>query len=181
LATYLVVVTGLPALLTGYFLLEWLADKRIDLLRLLLGAVIIFSSVQLARRPDPLACHSGKSSVLFFGGLAGLMGGLFSTAGPPLVYHFYRQPMAIERVRETLVTIFALNASFRLGIVALSGDIPTGRVWLGAGAIPVVMVATHAARRWPPPILATKTRRIVFVLLFLSGVALVAPAVGNLL
>ena len=33
----------------------------------------------------------------------GLLGGLFSAGGPPLVYHFYRQPMAMEALRATLV------------------------------------------------------------------------------
>ena len=28
------------------------------------------------------------------------MGGMFSTAGPPLVYHFYRQPMSLVVVRD---------------------------------------------------------------------------------
>ena len=108
------------------------------------------------------------------------MGGMFSTAGPPLVYHFYRQPMPLVTVRETLVTVFALNAVFRIGLVVLSGNLPSGSTLTGLLAIPVVMGATYAARRWPPPVAATTMRRIVFVLLFLSGVSLGAPAVAHL-
>jgi len=41
----------------------------------------------------------------------------------------------------------------------------------GLLAIPVVMAATYAARRWPPPLSPKTLRRIVFSLLFLSGVS----------
>ena len=175
-----VMASSVPLLFVGYWLLEWLAGTRADLLRLVLGLVIIVSSLQLARKPEPLAKRSRDGSFFFFGGIAGLMGGMFSTAGPPLVYHFYRQPMALVTVRETLVTVFALNAVFRIGLVVVSGDLPAGSTITGLLAIPAVMGATYAARRWPPPVSSTTMRRIVFILLFLSGVSLGAPAVMRL-
>lgn len=177
----IVMASSVPLLFVGYWLLEWLAGTRADLLRLILGVVIIVSSLQLARKPDPLAKHSSDGSFLFFGGIAGLMGGMFSTAGPPLVYHFYRQPMPLAVVRETLVTVFALNAVFRIALVAGSGNLPVGSNLTGLFAVPVVMGATYAARRWPPPISPATMRKIVFVLLFLSGVSLGAPAILRLL
>ena len=176
----LVMATSVPMLFAGYALLDWLAGTRADALRLILGLVIVGSSLQLARRPEPLARPSGSPSFLFFGGVAGVMGGMFSTAGPPLVYHFYRQPLPLATVRETLVTVFALNAVFRIGLVAAAGDLPPASTLLGLLAIPVVMGATYAARRWPPPIRPAAMRRIVFALLFLSGVSLAAPAVLRL-
>ena len=177
----IVMVASIPMLFAGYALLDWLAGTRADILRLILGLVIIVSSLQLARKPEPLARKSGGPSFLFFGAIAGLMGGMFSTAGPPLVYHFYRQPMPMVTVRETLVTVFALNAVFRIGLVTFAGDLPSGSTLSGLLAIPAVMGATYAARRWPPPVSPVTMRRIVFVLLFLSGVSLGAPAVLRLL
>ncbi|WP_262299583.1 sulfite exporter TauE/SafE family protein [Microvirga sesbaniae] len=177
----LVMAASIPLLFVGYWLLEWLAGTQADVLRLILGLVIIVSSLQLARKPEPLAKPSRDGSFAFFGGIAGLMGGMFSTAGPPLVYHFYSQPMPLATVRETLVTVFALNAVFRIGLVVLSGNLPSGSTLTGLLAIPGVMGATYAARRWPPPVSPGTMRRIVFILLFLSGVSLGAPAVTHLL
>jgi uncharacterized membrane protein YfcA len=176
----LVTAASVPAIFAGYALLDWLAGTRADALRLILGLAVILSSLQLARQPEPLARLSGDASFLFFGALAGVMGGMFSTAGPPLVYHFYRQPMALRMVRETLVTVFALNAVFRIGLVAAAGDLPSPSTLLGLLAIPAVMAATFAARRWPPPLPPAVLRRLVFALLFLSGVSLGAPAVLRL-
>jgi uncharacterized protein len=178
---WLVMAASVPMLFAGYALLGWLAGTRADALRLILGLVIVLSSLQLARKPEPLARPSGGASFLFFGAIAGLMGGMFSTAGPPLVYHLYRQPMPLATVRETLVTVFALNAVFRIGLVAAAGDLPPASTLLGLLAIPAVMGATYAARRWPPPIPPAVMRRIVFILLFLSGVSLGAPAVLRLM
>ena len=176
----LVMLTSLPGILVGFVLLGWLAGTRADLLRLMLGFTIVVSSIQLAYKPQSLDQQSGPLSFLFFGGVAGLMGGMFSTAGPPVVYHFYRQPMAHVVVRETLVTIFAVNAVFRTGLVATSGQIPSASTLSGLLAVPVVMAATHLARRYPPPLTQRAMRQIVFVLLFLSGVALAAPAAIHL-
>ena len=178
---WLVMVASVPMLFAGYALLGWLAGTRADALRLILGLVIVLSSLQLARKPEPLARPSGKASFLFLGALAGVMGGMFSTAGPPLVYHLYRQPMPLVTVRETLVTVFAVNAVFRIGLVSAAGNLPPASTLLGLFAIPVVMGATYAAGRWPPPIPPVVMRRIVFILLFLSGVSLGAPAVLRLM
>lgn len=175
----LVVISSLPAVFVGYRLLEWLAVGHVDILRLVLGLVIILSSIQLARNTEPRGAKSGGPSFLFFGAVAGLMGGLFSTSGPPLVYHFYRQPMAQAVVRETLVTIFALNAVLRLALVAAAPAGPAA-ILPGLLAVPAVLGATYAARRFPPPISKLAMRRLVFVLLFLSGVSLGVPAVVHL-
>jgi uncharacterized membrane protein YfcA len=61
-----VMTASIPMLFAGYWLLEWLAGARADLLRLILGLVIIISSLQLARKPEPLASsrligHSSSS------------------------------------------------------------------------------------------------------------------------
>ncbi|MGY6250504.1 TSUP family transporter [Bosea thiooxidans] len=176
----LVMLSSLPFLLVGFLLLSWLAGSRADWLKLALGFTIIISSFQLARKPQPLNRPSGPLSFLFFGSIAGVMGGMFSTSGPPVVYHFYRQPLPHVVVRETLVTIFAVNAVFRTGLVVASGQIPAASTLSGLLAIPVVMAATHLARRYPPPLTQRAMRQIVFVLLFLSGVSLGAPAVIRL-
>ncbi len=177
----LVLIASWPFLFIGFNLLEWLAASRADLLRLALGLVIIVSSLQLAQKPDPFRQPSRAPSFLFFGGIAGLMGGLFSTAGPPLVYHFYRQPMPLVVVRETLVTIFALNALFRTGLVIASQQIPAASTLSALFAIPAVIAGTHLARRYPPPLSQAVMRQMVFLLLFLSGVSLGAPAAVHLL
>lgn len=166
---------SIPMVLAGYVILTITASVSLSALRLLLGVVIIVSSLQLMRRPAPCREISSGWSFAAFAAVGGLMGGLFSTAGPPLVYHFYRQPLPLVAIRETLVAVFAANASFRLLLVAFEGNWNRGiPVWAAAG-IPGVMAATYLARRWPPPLSPVALRRLAFMLLLLSGLSLVLP------
>ena len=168
-------VSSLLFLGVGYWLLNLLAAASLDWVKIVLGLVIIVSSIQLSLKPQGLDTLSSQASFAGFGAVAGLMGGLFSTAGPPLIYHFYRQPLKAATVRETLVAIFATNALIRLGIVAGAGQMPTASFWWGLIAIPVVILATWLAKRFPPPLSPLTMRRTAFLLLFLSGVSLALP------
>lgn len=176
-----VLSASLPTLVVGYFLLEWLADTRADALKVVLGVIIMASSLQLAVQRKALPRQSSDASFVGFGIISGVMGGLFSTGGPPLVYHFYRQPMPTAQIRETLVAAFGAAQVVRLSLVALSGNIPPPSTLAGVAAVPVVMGMTYAARRWPPPLSAAALKVVVFVLLFLSGVSLALPAALRLL
>lgn len=175
-----VAVSSILVMFLGYALLEKLAGTNLDWVRLLLGVAVIASSVQLLLRPHPLAQRSPAWSFVGFGAVAGLMGGLFSTSGPPLVYHFYRQPFSQASVRETLVLVFASNGIVRLVMVGVAGRMPPVSLWWTLLAVPAVVVFTFLARRWPPPISQTALRRAAFVLLFLSGLSLGVPAIAHL-
>ena len=62
---WLVMATSVPLLFIGYWLLQRLAGSRADLLRLILGFIIIVSSLQLARKPQPLAKRSSAGRSCF--------------------------------------------------------------------------------------------------------------------
>ncbi|MBK8072935.1 MAG: TSUP family transporter [Ramlibacter sp.] len=85
-----------PGVLAGVLLLQWLSANVMTVLGVLLGVTIFACAITMLRPGNVLPV---RSSGIWFGGfglLSGLLGGLFSAGGPPLVYHFYRQPMAME-------------------------------------------------------------------------------------
>lgn len=170
-------VGAIPLILVGYVLLDLLASSSLAALRLILGLVIIVSSLQLIFRSSPRESLSSGPSFVFFGALGGIMGGLFSTAGPPLVYHLYRQPLPHSTIRETLVAVFSINAMFRLVLVTVSGEPSSHAIIWAAAGLPGVLIATYAARRWPPPLLPAALRRLAFVLLLMSGLSLALPVI----
>ncbi len=177
----LIMLGSLPMLAAGYVLLSLLAHNAAEWLRLLLGVVVMLSCVQMVLSTSTRSTVSSGWSMALYGGVSGLMGGLFSTSGPPLVYHLYRQPLPVATIRETLVAVFAINAVLRLAMVVGANHLPTTSQWSGLLAIPAVMLATLAARKYPLPLSPTVFRWLVLVLLFLSGVSLVLPAALNLL
>lgn len=170
-------ISGFFTLILGVWALNLLSEHYVNWLQIILGTAIIISSLMLIVRPSPQKVRSGKGSFLFFGGLSGLMGGLFSTSGPPLVFHFYRQPLAQKVIRDSLLLIFAINSLQRVAVVAWLGDLTLDLIVLSAIAIPVVFVFTWIGRRYPPPISDRGLRRVAFALLFLSGVSLCLSAI----
>lgn len=174
------VLASVPMIFVGFALLHWLAAERIAWLRLALAATILFASLSVLKTPKHGARPAPPATFFGFGLLTGVMGGLFSAGGPPLVYRFYTSTLPIPVIRETLVSIFALNATVRLAIVFGSGVKPPASAWTGLLAVPVVMAATAAARRWPPPLPAQALRMIVFLMLLGSALALGGPALPSL-
>lgn len=163
-------------LLIGYFALLWLAGTAVTVLQLLLGAVVLVASVQLMRRPQVQFRRSDPVSFLVTGMFSGIMGGMFSTGGPPAIWQMYRQPVEIDTIRATLLSLFVLNSSMRLGLVLATTGIPASTLMATLGAMPLVAAGTQAARHLPPPLPPAAMRQLAFGLLFLSGVALSLPA-----
>ncbi len=160
----------------GVALLSLLSRGWLPALQGLLALTILIASADLLVRPAPAAQLASRRRFAGFGLLSGLLGGLFSTAGPPLVYHFYRQPLPLERIRDALVTVFAVNAVLRLGLFGASGQLDAQVLWLSLEALPLVWLITHVMAGRPPPASPTTVRHLVCLLLVGVALSLAASA-----
>jgi uncharacterized membrane protein YfcA len=163
----------------GVFLLGWLDANVVMVLRLLLGLTILACATILLVRVAPLRERSSRGSFRAFGLASGLMSGLFSSAGPPLVYQFYRQPMGLTAIRQTLVMIFAFNSFLRLALVVPAGQFSARAMWLSLLATPLVLASTYLMKRHPPGWSPRTVRRVVCALLVLAGLSLVLPVAAS--
>jgi uncharacterized membrane protein YfcA len=160
----------------GVALLAWLSATVVGLLQLLLGLTIIACAAVVYLRTDPLPEVSSKSAFAVYGVLSGLLGGLFAATGPPLVYHFYRQPLAVAVIRETLVAAIGLAAMLRLAMVLAGGQFSTLSLLLSMLGAPVAIGVSWWIRRHPPRWQRASVLRVVCVLLVLAGISLIVPA-----
>jgi uncharacterized membrane protein YfcA len=160
----------------GVALLAWLSVTVVGVLQLLLGLTIIVCAGVVYLRSDPLRQVSSKMVFALFGALSGLLGGLFAATGPPLVYHFYRQPLDVPVIRETLVAGIGVAAVLRLGMVLVAGQFSTLSFVLAVSGAPVAMGVSWWMRRHPPGWQRAVVLRIVCALLVLAGISLVVPA-----
>ncbi len=164
----------MPSTVAGVLLLEYMSATAATLLQLLLGATILYSGVVFMLRPTPHSTRSSGQSFFFCGFLSGLFGGLFGMAGPPVIFHFYRQPFDLETVRNMLLLTFAFTSGTRTIFAGTQGTF-TPEVWVLIGlTVPLVTLATLAGRRYPPPFAPTTMRRIAFAVLVVIGGGLIA-------
>lgn len=167
----------LPSLIgvaAGVALLTWLSGNAVQWLRGLLGLAILACAVGLMADAKPRETPSGRLAFAFVGALSGLLGGLFSSAGPPMVYHLYRQPLPRDLVLQCLLLIFGINQVLRLTLVLASGHFSAYSALLSASALPVVHGVGWLQKRYMPPLNPALLRRVVSSLLLLTGGSLVA-------
>jgi len=175
-ASWGLIVAGLlPGVLIGVFLLEHFSAHATNVLRVILGAFIITSGLILMYKPHPKTRLDSRPRFLVFGIVGGIFGGLFSTAGPPIVYQVYRQPLSIAVIRTTLLAIFIVANFLRIVFVGIRGDINWPVLHLALLSIPVVAGLTVFGRRFRPPLSDIAMRRLAFGLLILLGTMLLLP------
>lgn len=170
-------ISGLPGVVVGLVLLYWLSGNALNGLRVLLGASIIVCAVLLLARSRPRVALSPAPVLWGVGLLSGVLGGLFSTAGPPVVYLLYRQPLPVGVVRQCLVAMFVACSSVRLAVVAAAGGVGWRILGACAIALPVVTAVTWLQVRHPPQWPVAVVRGVVCGLLLLAGASLLASAV----
>lgn len=171
------VVASAGGVVVGALLLGWLAGTAYQVLRLVLGVSIVTCALSLWRTAQPLQAMSSPKAFALTGGIAGVLGGMFSAGGPPLVYLLYRQPKPLAWIRQSLMVIFGFSTSLRLFIVVPSGQFSLFALQLAAEALPVVFLMTYFAVRHPLPLSPKLFRAIICVLLITTGLSMGIGAV----
>ena len=157
----------------GLVLLNYLSKNAVSLLEILLGISILIGGIMLMMHPHPIKRVSSNSLHLVVGSVGGLFSGLFSAGGPPIAIHFYRQPLPFSEVRATLLVLLGIMSIIRLGMEGASGHIGMDVLQLSAVSMPVSILATLAARRFPPPLSDLAMRRFAFGILCVMGLSLI--------
>ena len=88
----LTVAGMLPGLIIGLTLLEYLSSEYNQILQNILGIAIIGAGISMILKSPHKERQQSHQAMFFGAGTAsGILTGLFSMGGPPLVYIFYRQ------------------------------------------------------------------------------------------
>jgi uncharacterized membrane protein YfcA len=165
-------ISSAVGIVAGALVLIWLADTAYQVLRLILGASIVACALSLWRTARPLPALSSPAIFAVTGGIAGLMAGMFSAPGPPLVYLLYRQPLSLARIQNSLMVIFGLGTALRLFIVVPSGQFSLLSLQLAGEALPVVFIVTSYAARRPPPLSPRLLKALICALLITTGLSM---------
>jgi uncharacterized protein len=168
---------SLVGVAAGVALLGWLDAAMVMVLRLLLGIVIVACALIVLLRTKALPQRSSEVSFAGFGLLSGVLGGLFSASGPPLVYQFYRQPLDLDVLRDTLTGTLAISSLLRLVMVLPTGQFSARAFMLTLLALPLTVAITWWFQRHPPRWSRSAVLKLVCALLVVTGAGLIGPAI----
>lgn len=175
------VVTSLVGTVVGMALLTFLAANAYQVLRMILGLSVLICAILLWRSAKLFCTTSTAGYFAFVGSLSGVLGGLFSAAGPPLVYAVYRQPWPQKRIQDSLIFTFGVSAVLRLVVIAGAGHFSRLAMILAAEAVPVTLLVTSFNARRAPPISKVAMKNVVCILLGMSGFGILISSIQALM
>ncbi|WP_218419982.1 TSUP family transporter [Alteromonas lipotrueae] len=144
-----------------------------------LFALIIcwFAIRSLAQLNAPAHNHLARRSLIFS---AGITHGLFASGGPLLVYACARTPMAKERFRATLLSVWlTLNTGLCVWFLLFEGLASQTKsiMWL----VPCVIAGAFLGNAWHKKVSQAFFSPLVFVMLLLVGVLLLVKTLSQFL
>jgi len=175
-----VLLASMVGIVVGVLGLAWIVGNAYEALRLLLGFSIVFCAWMLLRPAAQLTQVSSPFVLLCVGFLSGLMSGLFSAGGPPVVYQLYRQPWPVARIRESLVFLNGVGCLLRLAVVVPTVGFSPLSVQLSALAVPVVVLVTALTVHRSLPLSPRLFKLLVCILLAATGAGMIHTAASGL-
>jgi len=157
----------------------WLLSAGSEaVIKVLLAIVVIsFAAWSLSSRKTIRILSSRWASA--FGLIAGILGGAYNTAGPPLVIFGTLRHWPAERFRANLQSYFLLGGTTVLAMHVSRGAVTGDVIRLTAMCLPLTIVAALIGHRLTRSVSTDQFIRVVHRCLLLIGVLLLATAVAD--
>jgi uncharacterized membrane protein YfcA len=171
-ASGMLVVTGMVGVPLGIWLAMQIDERYV---KGFLGTVLVAFSLWSLRTRNPFILKSDRAAPVF-GLVAGVLGGAYNTAGPPLVIFATLRQWSPLRLRA-FMQVYSVFGSIWLILMHLgAGNITaqTGSTLITAA--PIVIIATLTGRRLTARLATQGFVRAIFVLLTLMGLGLIASS-----
>src|SRR5215207_4647505 len=156
--------------LSGTYLLKSFAN---DILQRLLGIVIILFSLNLLRKENQDEHVLPAPVGVLTGIIGGTLGGMYGASGPPFVIYLANQIKKKDILRATLIGLFAVDFSWRLAVFAVTGLITKDVLLMALYLTPALVVGTILGKKSFFTIDEARYRKLVVILLVITGLLLV--------
>lgn len=152
--------------IAGIYLLKSFANEA---LRIALGVIIVLVSLNLLRvRPDQSKSMAPKWGIIA-GVIGGILGGMFGTSGPAYVTYLSYQTSKKHVLRSTLIMLFAIEYTWRLGFFIWQGLYTAKEFKFALSLTPAVLIATIAGHLCHFRVNERVFQLVIAGLLFISG------------
>ncbi|EKS29854.1 MAG: sulfite exporter TauE/SafE family protein [Afipia felis] len=170
-------IGGMPALIPGVFFLGVLPA---DVMRLIVGGVVVFSTVALALgrklNRDPKSYE-----LVGAGALSGLMQGAVAMAGPPIILLILSSSWTAARCRATLSFIFLLLGTASLVFGTIHGIVNRESLMIAAVTVPGLLLGQMVGTHFFVRIDAKRYRAVSTVCVAMAGLLVVVRGLLSLL
>jgi len=161
----------------GVAVLGW---ARLDHVRVAVGALLVLYSTYSLARPALKPVPAGAAADAGVGFLNGILGGLAGLAGILVTIWCGLRGWPKDEQRAVFqpigVAIFAMSGLW----LGASGTLSTDSLWLFLAGLPVLLAGTWLGLKLYGHLDEAGFRKLVLVLLLISGIALVVPAFAAL-
>lgn len=115
----------------------------------------------------------GKKANWTFGVMGGFFSGVFSTGGPLYVISVKNTVKEVKTFRATMIGILALITLIRIPALSISGALNLQHLFMSLIVLPVFFLAQFLGIKFFPKINEVHFKKILLVILSLSGLALI--------
>ncbi len=153
-----------------YLSVSFIGSQSGKTVKLLLGTALLGLSVFFLFFSGKIRFKPTRCKGLAAGLLSGLMGGMFSMSGPPVVVYFMQTEDDPEDYLATISAYFVVSDAVAIITKAAAGFV-TVNVWIGLlfGAVGM-MIGSFIGKRTRKGIKPQSVKRIVYVVMAASGV-----------
>lgn len=124
------IFTLIGSFVASYLAINYMKDAQNDLLILLLGIALFVLSVYFFFFTSKIKIRPTWYAGLIAGMISGVMGGLFSIGGPPVVVYYLQSEKDTDSYMATISMYFLLSGITSIIMKAASGFV-TVNVWIG--------------------------------------------------
>lgn len=131
--------------------------------------VLVYALYQLSPLP---AVRTTRLSAVPYGALGGLVGTLFGTGGPFYVIYLSMRGLDKGALRASFATWFVIDGALRLGGYAAFGFLSADTLLKAAMALPIAVLGLMLGGRIHTNVSQQSFRRVISILLLVSGCGL---------
>lgn len=163
-------LSAIPASYVGIHLLNTLSP--VFILKVLGGVLILFA-VNLFLDQKLIKFKANKINGFIAGSISGVLGGMFSTSGPPVLAYLSSVYTRTRVLRSTLLLYFFILNIFQLFGYLYKGNLTKENLTFSAYMLPAMFIASYAGHHVHLKVPEKELKIGIAILMVISGVSLI--------
>ena len=168
----LAVPTVAASLITVPIAVKWVTMVPESLVRSILGVVLILLSIYFLFFAGKLRMRPSIPGGLAAGAVSGVLGGMFSMGGPPIVIYLVQAVSDKTLYFATMQAHFAVTNLYTAATRAINGIISPKVLMCFAIAVAGSMVGNHIGGKCFDKLDSAKVKKLVYLVMIISGLTM---------